>query len=236
MTTTAARPVTRPRATWSRSDWLVPLGLVLLSLVPVAAGGVRVTELASGPEVTPDNARFVSDPIPVVVHVVSVTVYSLLGAFQFSGAIRRRHPRWHRVAGRVLLPAGLGTAASGIWMTLFYDLPPHDGAVLGAMRLAVGTGMIAALVLGVRAIRRRDVPTHMAWMIRAYALAMGAGTQVFTTIPVVLFVGGGLGAGAKAVAMGAGWGINIVVAEWVIRRSRRASRPRATIVIPVAAP
>ena len=236
MTTTTARLDTRPKARLSRSDWLVPLGLLLLSLVPVVAGGVRMIELASGPEVTPDNARFVADPIPVVVHIVSVTIYSPLGAFQFSDAIRRRHPRWHRGAGRVLVPAGLGTAASGIWMTLFYDLPPHDGAVLGAMRLAVGSAMVAALVLGVRAVRRRHVTTHMAWMIRAYALAMGAGTQVFTSIPMLLLLGGQPGPGAKAVAMGAGWGINVAVAEWVIRRSQRSSRPRPAVVTRVADP
>ena len=40
--------------------------------------------------------------------------------------------------------------------------------------------MILCLVLGLRAILRRDVPTHRAWMIRAYALGLGAGTQVVT--------------------------------------------------------
>ena len=40
--------------------------------------------------------------------------------------------------------------------------------------------MAACLVLGVAAIRRRDIAAHRAWMIRAYAIGLAAGTQVFT--------------------------------------------------------
>ena len=40
--------------------------------------------------------------------------------------------------------------------------------------------MAAAIVLGFTAIRRRDIAAHRAWMIRAYALGLGAGTQAFT--------------------------------------------------------
>ena len=46
------------------------------------------------------NARFVASPIPVLLHIASVTIYSLLGAFQFSAGLRRRWPGWHRAEGR----------------------------------------------------------------------------------------------------------------------------------------
>ena len=49
-----------------------------------------------------------------------------------------------------------------------------------AVRLLVGSAMAASIVLAFTAIRRRDIPTHRAWMIRAYALAAGAGTQAIT--------------------------------------------------------
>ena len=52
------------------------------------AGALRVTELATGAEVTPANARFFATPAPVVVHIVGATVYCLLGAFQFVPGIR----------------------------------------------------------------------------------------------------------------------------------------------------
>jgi len=77
--------------------------------------------------------------------------------------------------------------------------------------------MVAAMALALTAIRRRDIPVHQRWMTRAYALGMGAGTQVVTHIPWFLWpeLQGEL---LRAVCMGAGWAINIVVVEWVLRR------------------
>ncbi len=73
-----------------RGQWLAPTGLILLALIPVLAGAARLTELTGGAVASPQNARFLDSPVPVVTHIVSVTVYSLLGAFQFVPALRRR--------------------------------------------------------------------------------------------------------------------------------------------------
>ena len=67
-----------------RPDWLVPAGLIALSLIPISFGAGRLTELAGGAEITPYNARFLASPVPVVTHVVSVTIYCILGALQFT--------------------------------------------------------------------------------------------------------------------------------------------------------
>ena len=40
--------------------------------------------------------------------------------------------------------------------------------------------MALAIVLGLAAIRRRDIARHRAWMIRGYAIGLGAGTQALT--------------------------------------------------------
>lgn len=221
---------TRPALT--RTDWLIPTGLILLGLVPVLAGAVRLTELAGGAEVTPDNARFVASPIPVVVHIISVTLYSFLGALQFSPGLRRRRLGWHRAAGRLLVPCGLGTALSGLWMTVFYAHPADTGAAVTGERLVVGSAMFLAVVLGFAAVRRRDIGRHRAWMIRAYALGLGAGTQAFTQLPWMLLVGP-LDKSSKALLMAAGWAINIIIAERIIRRSPR--RPRRTPAGPALA-
>lgn len=106
----------------ARQTWLVPAGLVLLSVVPVAAGGARLVELSNGAAVTPDNARCFAAPAPVL-HIVSATVDSVLGAFQFARGFRRRRRGWHRAAGRVLVVCGLIAALSGLWMTQFYPRP-----------------------------------------------------------------------------------------------------------------
>jgi hypothetical protein len=208
-------------ATKSKADWLIPTGLIALSLVPVIAGTARLAQLRGGVPATPDDLRFHSSPTPIVLHIVAVTIYSLLGAFQFSPGFRRRNPRWHRISGRVLLPAGMIAALTGLWMAHFYAWPAVDGFYLYVTRLIVGTAMAASLVLGFRAVLRRDFTTHRAWMIRAYALGLGAGTQVFTHIPYFVFppIQGEL---ARTICMAAGWAINLAVAEWIIARQRRS--------------
>ena len=209
----------------AKSEWLIPAGLIALSFIPIVAGTFRVVGLGSGVEITADNARFFAAPLPVVMHIISTVIYCVLGAFQFSPSFRRRKPNWHRVAGRILIPCGLVVALSGLWMTQFYPLanyPPvnFDGPVLYAIRLLVGSAMALCLCLGFAAIRKRDISHHRAWMMRSYALGLGAGTQVFTHLPMFLFpsIQGEL---ARTLCMGAGWAINLAVAEWLISRERR---------------
>ena len=156
-------------------------------------------------------------PLPVVLHVVSVIPYSMLGAIQFAAALRRRQPGWHRTLGRVLVVLGIVSALTGLWMTLFYPWPVGDGAVLYLLRLMFGAAMTMSIGLAVAAIRRHDFAAHGKWMIRGYAIAMGAGTQVLTHLPYIMLVGKP-DTVSRAALMGAGWVINLVVAEWIIRK------------------
>jgi uncharacterized membrane protein len=212
------------------SSWRVPAALLVLSAIPVVAGSLRLLEIAGGPQLLPANPRIDAVPAPVVVHIVAAAVFAILGVFQFSARLRRRRPSWHRRSGRVLVGTGLAVAGSGLWMTLFYTGAP-GGQLLWAVRLLVGSAMAAFIVLGFTAIRRRDLAAHRAWMIRAYALAVGAGTQAFTQgVGEALF---GTGELSTALSMSAGWVINVAVAEWVIRRprARRVDRARTRTVL-----
>ena len=227
-TVTHTRPAPQRRlGVRGGSSWHVPLALVVLSLIPVIAGSLRLLEIAGGPQLIPTNPRIDASPAPVVVHVLAAALYAFLGAFQFSARLRRHRPGWHRRSGRILVGAGLLVAGSGLWMTLFYPGAP-GGDLLGGIRLVVGSAMAAFIVLGFTAIRRRDIPAHRAWMVRAYALAVGAGTQAFTQgIGEALFRTGDL---STATSVGSGWVINAVVAEWVIRRpSVRRARALAAL-------
>ena len=131
------------------------------------------------------------------------------------------------------MPCGLLSALSGLWMAHFYAWPAGDGYAVYVERLIAGTAMLACLVLGVNAIRLRSFALHGDWMTRAYALGLGAGTQVLTHLPWFIFASGKPGEGPRAVMMGAGWLINALVAEWVIRRRRRATgHPAAAWALP----
>ena len=91
-----------------------------------------------------------------------------------------------------------------------------------------GSGMAACIVLGFSAIRQGDVARHRAWMTRAYAIAMAAGTQTFTLAvgPAVF----GHGVLAKDLSLGAAWVINLAVAELVLHRYARIRTARAPVV------
>ena len=211
--------------------WLLPAALCALSAIPLIAGAARLIGLAGAAHVTPDNARFFASPLPVVAHVLGAMAFAWLGAFQFSPTFRRRHPTWHRWAGRVAVLGGLVAAPSGVWMAHFYPWPAEDGRALYLERLLFGPAMLVSLLLSFWAARGRDIARHRAWMLRAYAIGMGAGTQALLHLPWLLLFGKP-SADAKALVMAAGWLINLAVVEHRLRYGqtriiRHAAAPRS---------
>ena len=203
-----------------KSEWIILIGLLVLSFVPVIGGIFRLVELELGIalEFLPKNPRVKSAPVPVEFHLVSSISFCILGAFQFLLSIRRNFPRWHRLVGRLLVCAGIVSALSGLWMTHFYTFPVElQGALLYLVRIIVSLSMVIFIFFGISSILKKRVMQHQAWMIRAYALGQGAGTQVLITIPWLLTVGEPIGF-ARDILMTAAWVVNIVVAEWVINK------------------
>ena len=216
-------PATRPTRSNLSTGW-APFALLCLVLIPTIAGSLRVIELFGGPLLLPASPRMTASPAPVVIHIVSAVGYAVLGAFQFSGRLRRAHPRWHRMSGRLVVVLGTALAFSALLMTLFYPRQAGTGELAYLFRLAFGSAMAASVLLGFTAIRRGDVRRHQAWMTRGYALALGAGTQVFTLgIGQTVF---GTRAIVHDLSLGAAWAINLAVAEYLIRRPRHLTRTR----------
>jgi hypothetical protein len=212
--------------------WLVPVGLILLSVMPLILGALRLSELAGGPQIIPANAEFVATPWPVVVHVVGAAVYAPVGAFQFVTGYRKRLFGWHRAAGRVLVVGGLLVAFLGLWLTLFFTRLGGSHALLYAFRLLFASAMVVSIILGFEAIiRRRDVMGHRAWMMRAFALGLGAGTQLPTGMAETFIVSRPSEL-STALAHGAAWVIKPAVAEWAMRRLP-AHRARTRSVVAV---
>jgi hypothetical protein len=92
--------------------------------------------------------------------------------------------------------------------------------------------MVMSIVLGFAAIRRGNVIQHRAWMLRGYAIGLGAGTQVLTQLVGTLIIGPPSEL-SGALLMGAGWVINLAVAEWAIRQQ---ATPLARIASAVGYP
>ncbi|MGE3760477.1 MAG: DUF2306 domain-containing protein [Pseudobdellovibrionaceae bacterium] len=203
-------------------DWLIILGLVLLSIVPAIGGAFRIVKISAG-DSSLENARFLASPLLIFLHVVSAIAYSFLGALQFSKRIRNKWPRWHRETGKLLIGFSVIVAVTGLWMTLVYPLANHDGVAVFTARLVVGFTMLIFITLCIVAIWQKNFVSHGNWMIRAYALAMGAGTQVFTHIPSLIFPSLE-GETNRSIAMILGWVINMVAAEWIILNSKAPVR------------
>jgi len=125
-----------------RRKWPLVTLLLVLSAIPVMSGTLRLIEVAGGPALMPANHRYGDFPLPLVLHIVGAIVFVLAGILQFLPRFRRRHPLWHRRAGRVLVPAGLVVAASGMAMTLFFESQPNSGTLLYLFRLGFGSLMV----------------------------------------------------------------------------------------------
>jgi uncharacterized membrane protein len=204
------------------------VGLALFGILPGLAR--LLIALAGGdPEVTRAPDTGASRLLPIV-HGVSGTLFAVLGAFQFPTALRRGHRTWHRRTGRLLVPLGLTAAASAIWLTLFYPHLHDSGPLLSIFRLIFASALAASIIVAFTAIRRRDIARHREWMIRAYALGLGAATQIFTLgFGQAIF---GDSVTSTALLTGAAWVINLAIAEWVIRRRfRRRPAPTAAAVV-----
>jgi hypothetical protein len=212
---TATRPVVEQRRERKRveSGWLAIAGLLLLSALPVIGGVLRLT----GVSANPDTVVPVTSVVVIGAHIVAMIVYCLVGAFQFSPALRVRS-RWHRRAGRVLLPAGFIAAISSVWIGVFFG-GPADELALARVRLVFALAMTIFLVMTAVAITRRDFSAHGAWMTRAYATAVSGGTQALA-VALWTIVISDIDALGEAWLVAAGFVINSVVAELLVRRRR----------------
>ena len=225
--TNATRPTAAHGTTRAKTGWPVIAGLVLLSVLPVIGGALHLGEVSADPGSAPSGVAAVA----IVTHIVAMTVFCLLGAFQFSPALRGRR-RWHRTAGRVLIPVGFVAALGAAWLAVFFSGPP-DQLPLAMVRLVFASAMLVFVALGTAAVIRRAFVMHGDWMARAYAIGVGNGTQslvvILWTVPL-----GEVDAWGETWLVATGTLITVFVAELLIRRRaarRRVAAPAETALV-----
>ncbi|MBX9472761.1 DUF2306 domain-containing protein [Microcella sp.] len=210
-----------PRKSYrARGGWLAITGLLLLGLLPVVGGVLRLGDLSTDPASATSPALAVA----IVAHIVAMSVFCLVGAFQFSPLLRQRSG-WHRASGEWLIPIGFIAALSSVPIGVFFG-GPDDELALALIRVVFAAAMTVFLVRAVIAISSRDFTAHGAEMTRAYAIAVSGGTQALVvalwTIPV-----GDVDVAVETWLVAAGFMINSAVAELLIRRRVRRGSGRA---------
>ncbi|MBD8022487.1 DUF2306 domain-containing protein [Microbacterium gallinarum] len=214
----------------SRASRRVGWAFVLLSALAVVAFSALPYFTASLRDLAGDEVglapTYAEAPMFVqaafYVHIVGGATALVLGALQFWRGLRERAPRVHRWTGRLYLA---GVAVGGVAGLII--APSSPAGYVGFF----GFGALAVLWLitgwrAYRAIRRGDVPSHQAWMIRNYSLTY-AGVTLRLWLPLLLLAPLLLGqpwefdaafANAYAAVPFLCWLPNLVVAEWLVRR------------------
>lgn len=189
--------------------------LLFFSAIPILVAAVRLFQIPMG-QLPADSVKFLAVPVAHFAHALGGVLFGVLGPIQFSGVLKHRFGRAHRITGRVFVGVGLLLAATSL--RLLWQFPDASTWVLALARLVAGVGLGAALVIALRAIRARDIARHKAWMIRAYAIGMGSATVAFLMFPIFVITGDPIEGYLSDLVFVASWGLNIAIAEWVIRR------------------
>ncbi|MEO9904140.1 DUF2306 domain-containing protein [Nisaea sp.] len=201
----------------NRQEWALLLIILVYSFIPAVGGLFRIFEFAGGPAIAPGNPRALASPAPIILHILSSSLFLLLGAVQFLPGIRRHSPAIHRTLGPAVVVSGCISAATGVWMTHFYTFPSElQGVLLYWARIFLGLSMIGLIVCSVVAIRSRNISLHGASMFRAYAIGQGASTQAFMGIGWMILSGTeALGPVREGIMLSA-WILNFLAAEYLI--------------------
>ncbi len=97
-----------------------------------------------------------------LLHIAAGTVFLTMAPFQFIGAVRRRYPTYHRMAGRMLVAAALLAIAS----TFAINLTPLGTAALPSQTTLLLV-WLGSLLAAIWCIRHGDVVWHQRHMARA---------------------------------------------------------------------
>jgi len=188
-----------------RAAW----GVMVVLAVAVGAYALAVA-LAPGLRSSFVEALFREKALRAAGHLTAGGVSIVAGAVQFSGRLRVERPAVHRLVGKVYLAAVLVSGASALL------LAPVSS---GGMAAHAGFGLMAILWLGTAGVAYASVrdgayEAHRAWMIRSYAICLGAVTlRVY--LPLSQVAGIPFAEAYPAIAWLC-WVPNLLVAEWLV--------------------
>jgi uncharacterized membrane protein YozB (DUF420 family) len=161
-----------------------------------------------------------SAPPLFVLHALSGTVALLAGALQLRLASRllRGRRQLHRRIGQAYLWAAWITSLSSLAVVAFFEVS------LAAKAMFAMTSLLwfATTTMGFLRIRQGSVRQHREWMIRSFSLAFFFVT--FSLWPPILEATPLAQAIGHPLALFLSWSLNLLAAEWWIRRTKPSAR------------
>ena len=122
--------------------------------------------------------RYAAVPWWMLAHGVCGAVALFLAPFQFSGRLRQRHIRVHRIMGRLYVAGALIAAIASVPVALTLG-PPE--LVMAAVVQSLGWLLTTGTAL--YCVRTGRIQQHREWMMRSYPFAM-----VFVVARVILAI------------------------------------------------
>jgi len=159
-------------------------------------------------------ASFYERPWAIWFHMMFGAMALVAGALNYRHSLRRARPAIHRRIGEWYVLSALVTGLAGGWLAIF----AYGGLWnrLGFGGLAFATVLCTSLAY--REARARRFATHRAWMVRSYALILGAVT-LRIQLPILAINLQGFEP-AYAIVAWSCWVPNLLVAEWIVRRTK----------------
>jgi Predicted membrane protein (DUF2306) len=193
-------------------------------------------------------------------HIAGGMVAMIAGLFQFVGALRNSYPTVHRAMGYAYLVAVLVAGSAGLWLSPDTATFATDGLTEGKafdlssiglspaflgygpsstylpsqffpVVLAFATLSIAWLLTSALAFvcaRQRRFDLHRAWMMRSYSLTFAAVTVRLIGLPLLVLTRNPV---VAVTCTFWSWILNLMVAEWLIRRTAPRERDLASAAI-----
>lgn len=148
-------------------------------------------------------------------HVIGASAALALGVAQFAARLRARRTDVHRWTGRSYAAAVLIGAPAGLVLAL----NANGGAVTHSGFALLALAWAAATYVGVWHARNGRYAIHRQWMIRSYALALAA-VSLRLQVPIWVNLLGTDYTGVLPIIAWASWVPNIILAEWIVRRTQ----------------
>lgn len=193
-------------------------------LVPFQDQAASVAAFSGQAYADEQLGNFARNPLLIHAHAAMGSLLVIIAVFQFWRGFRNRYRRLHRMMGYVALAILVLLPITGVASAIVYPFAGPAGVLPNVVWMAA---ILFCATSAWRAIRRRDVVNHEAWITRA--IGMTVGISLSRLYEPILVMGFHMEShAALALVFWLGQGEGLIAAElWLRRPGGPLARKRA---------